>query len=69
MPILVSENRTWSIPTVDGIWIGERTEPLPEDLSQVDYRYEQYYRVGEGDDDEFVHETLLEERPPDWPPG
>jgi hypothetical protein len=41
--------------------------PLPEDLTNVDYRNESYYRVGDGDDAEYVHPTLLEERPEGWP--
>jgi hypothetical protein len=70
MPIPVSENRNWWIPTVDGVWVGDRIgDPLPEDLSEVDYRHEAYYRVGDGDDAEYVHVSLLDERPSDLPPG
>jgi hypothetical protein len=51
-----TENRSWYIPpTVDGIWVGDRQDPLPEDLEGVDYRHEHYIRVG----DEYVHETLM----------
>jgi hypothetical protein len=69
VPVVVSDNPQWSIPTVDGIWIGDRNEPLPDDLSTVDYRYENYFRVGDIDDEdaEYVHSSLLEERPEGWP--
>jgi hypothetical protein len=67
LPVPVTNNPEWSIPTVDGVWLGDRSEPLPEDLTNVDYRNESYYRVGDGDDSEYVHPTLLEERPEGWP--
>lgn len=68
LPVPVTANPQWCIPTVDGIWVGDRAEPLPEDLSDVDYRYENYWRVGEGDEEEFVHQTLVDELPPDARP-
>jgi hypothetical protein len=54
-------NREWWLPTVDGRWVGDLAEALPEDLSTIDYRHERYVRVG-GEtpfDGEYVHETLL----------
>jgi hypothetical protein len=65
VPTPVTPNREWSIPTVDGVWVGDRSEPLPEDLSSVDYRFEHYLLVGE----EYIHETLIsadDEPPEHW---
>ena len=66
LPVPVTDqNREWYIPTVDGVWLGDCAEPLPDDLSTVDFDYERYWRVG-GDNPgtgEFVHEALLDE----WP--
>jgi hypothetical protein len=69
MPIPVTQNREWSIPTVDGVWLGDVDAGLPEDLTTIDYRHEDYLRVGEGDDAEYVHQTLVtldDEPPPSW---
>ena len=40
LPVPVTNNPEWSIPTVDGVWLGDRNEPLAEDLTNVDYRNE-----------------------------
>ena len=66
LPVPVTNDPEWSIPT-DGVWLGDLSEQLPEDLTNVDYRNESYYPVGDGDDAEYVHPTLLEERPEGWP--
>jgi hypothetical protein len=62
--IPVSENREWTILTVDGVWFRDREEPLPADPDRVDVRTEVYLRV----DDGYVHESLvtLEDDPPNW---
>jgi len=68
LPVPISGNGEWSIPTVDGIWLGDRSEPLPPDLASIDYRNERYLLVG----DDFVHETLVtdEDEPPEhWAQG
>jgi hypothetical protein len=68
IPFPFSPNRTWSVPTVGGVWVGDRPEGLPEDIETVDYRSEDYLRVGEGDDAEYVHESLVtaDDDPPDY---
>jgi len=50
--------------------VGDRTQPLPEDLSDVDYRHEDYLRI----DDEYIHRSLVtaEDDPPkhwNWGPA
>ena len=56
------EPREWTIPTLGGTWVGDLGGRIPEDLTSLDLRFEDYLRVG----DEYIHETLVtaDEAPP-----
>ncbi|MCW2976400.1 MAG: hypothetical protein JWM06_1681 [Actinomycetia bacterium] len=62
----VSHNRHWPLPTVDGVWIDDWKDRAPrDDLMEAPREDAHYWRVGDGDDSEYVHISLLDELPPE----
>jgi len=63
---VVDGNRHWVIPTVDGLWVDDwrmDRAPRPDLLDGEGSGHEHYWRVGDGDDAEFVHSSLWDELP------
>lgn len=58
------EPREWTIPTLGGKWVGDLDGRLPDELTGLDLRFEDYLRVG----DEYVHASLVapEDAPAGW---
>jgi hypothetical protein len=76
MRVPVNKNRHWPINTIEGVWVYDwmmDRAPRPDLFDGGSDVLEHYWRVGDGDDIEYVHsslwdELLVEARPPDSVP-